>query len=506
MKNKSIAIFELFFIFSFFYCCGRETVVQKEEVEVVEEVETNKVFITEETTDISNKIRVLILPLENKTDTRKYPASETIKSIILGSLYDFLRVVPGLDIPEKSVLTEMKADFLNRRNITPEEIYSNYNAEVIIYGDYIQERKSKKQVALINFKIWTKTKGQVETIKYTSPVDADIFDTIDDMIAKVIKLTMNEELKIAFLKFGDFRINEGNYYLLISGKIVSKITNDDFNLSLKILAGTEYTVKLKNLHNGNTVLDTKVILKPGEMTNISHIAKGSIRCIMTNKSSDEDFKIFLDEKEIALDEIYSDIPAERIIRIRVTNITKKDSYTLDYYLSDGEMKEFILPKARMVLDFSPQINSEGPGAKVTYSVSDDYKLMGKKSFVFYFFVPYLSWANVMLTFPSGIDWSNFNTIKFLIYGRKSQNMFSIYLLDKYNETFVYYLRDSWNGWRQVSIPFKKFRFRTDYQFPNAKINGRKDYPLTSCIIEISSVNSGNVTAKLVINEIEITRE
>jgi len=70
------------------------------------------------------------------------------------------------------------------------------------------------------------------------------------------------------------------------------------------------------------------------------------------------------------------------------------------------------------------------------------------------------------------------------------------------------LIDDWNGWKQVIIPIEKFVSRFGYQKNGQKINGKKDYPLTSLQFGTfqfdNPANKGKF--KLIINEIELTKE
>ncbi len=500
----------LLFLFLFYHSCASKSVVKEPEEIEIEEIETNQLFVTEDITEISNRLKVIIIPLENKSSKDKFRSTEVTKAIIQGSLYTFLQIVPSFDMPDKLEMNKLSPKFLYKQEITPQDIYSNYQADIIIYGD-IAIKENKKTKALVNLKVWTRATGKIESKKYITPTDADIFDSIDLMLANIIKLTLNEEMKIAHLNFKDFKINNGKYHLFINEKLVAKITNTDFNLSLRILANAEYSVRLKNLYNNSTILYTKFALKPGETTNINHIALANIKCLITNKTPDEEFRIYLDGKEITLDKTISNIPAEREVKLLVTNINNGEFYTLKNYLVDGTEKVLILPRARMLLNennYNPILFCSQT-AKISSFFSEEYMWQDKKSLVINFFTPPESWATAIFNFGnSKMDWSNMNTLKIWIYGKKSYKEFFITLIDKGNERFICKIRGKWIGFRHITIPLKKIKFRRDYQERLAKINYRIDYPLKGFEFNLDTYTSPANAGKfeLIINEMEVTRE
>ncbi|MCX7820804.1 MAG: hypothetical protein N2258_03920 [Brevinematales bacterium] len=485
--------------------CSQKKIQQPEKIEIVE-VETNKVFIPEEETNkVEKKINLLILPFKDNSNKKNFPASGTIKTIIFNSLFDFISIVPLINIEEKESANKIYKEF---KEIKPEEIFAKYNTEVIIFGEYQLQKKDRKPLVAINFNIWTKATNKILKTKYTSKNDAEIFDKIDDMIAKIIKTTLNEDLKISYMNFENFDINNGKYYLVINDRVVSFISNQDFRFNLKILAGYEYIIKLKNIYNNKIVLNQNIKLKTGETTNISHQARGNIKFIVTNNIENEVFKIFVDDKELLM-ETNHNISAERYIIIKVSNITKNDSYELKYYLGDGEEKTFYLPKARKVIEKYNINTYNGGSAIVKYYYSDQYLLMENKSLVIEAFIPFSSWAGINILFDNKeIIWTKYNTIKFWLYGTKSNNSYLIQLIDKNNESFAHIMYDNWKGWKQIRIPFEKIKSRMDYQDSRARVNRKIDFPIKTLNFELNSYPPASTSGKLkiIINEIELTRE
>ncbi len=503
-KNFLIGLFLIILELIFFANCAKKTVQKIEKVEIMQ-IETNKVFIPEETTNEIKKINLLILPLKDKSNKKDFPASGNIKTIVFNSLFDFISIVPSIEIKEKDEANEIYKEF---KEINPEEIFSKYNTEVIIFGDYyLNKKKNKKPEIIVNFYIWNRATNSIIKTKYVSKTEFEIFDVIDNMLANIIKTTFNEDLKISYLNFENFDINNGKYYLIINNRVISVVTNSDFRLSLKILSGFEYFLKLKNLKTDKIVLNTKISLKSGEITNIEHKAMAIFKCEITNRKQEDLLKILVDGKEIEQDKYYT-IPAEKELIIRVTNIINNDSYELKDYIFDGEEKTIFLPKALKIIKKFDISTSFGVGAKSSFYYSNEYKLMNKESLVFDFSVPSMSWAHIVLIPDnSEILWSKYNTINFWIYGRKSGKVFLIKLLDKTYNEFIYLLQDNWEGWKKISVPFSDFK-HSSYYYDSFRINKKIKFPVNLLVFEANSYppiyNYGS--SRIIINKIELSLE
>ncbi len=518
-----LSLFLLFFVTA----CEQNQIVKEElsipgETEVNGEdtgeedlnIETNEIFTTEETVEISNRLKVLILPFDNKADLSEYPNAKTVNAILQNELHAFLYVVPTFDIPEKSELAVMDSGFLNRKNITANEIYSNYQADIIIFGDYILHGSKTDPAAQIHLNIWKKASGNVEAREYDTPTDADIFDTIDDMLSNIIDITLKKEIKVAFLNFGNFKVGDGSYFLFINNKKISMITNDNFSLNLKILPNAMYSIRLKNLKNNRIVLNTTALLRPGETTNISHSTLGIIKCTMKNITPDENFQVFLDENEIKINEIISNLRAEKRYLIKVIDKNKK-SYTDSVYLSDGEFKNLILPKYKIALNNFINTNVihystfKSFGSSLTIPSLTNIMIDGRKSFSAYFMIPFYLHGNAGIGFRPGknkSDWTEMNTFKIWVYGKKTRISYFIRIIDALNESYSYWLTDDWSGWKQISIPLDSFKISASKIKNKTDIN--KHYPLKRLVFGMDSAvnNSSAGKFRLTIGKMSVTRE
>ena len=315
-----IAFFAEIFLCSVFllliFSCGQKAVVREEKpvfketetnesvkVEETVKIETNQVFTTEESIEISNKTKVLVIPFENMADQAAYPNGKIVNTILLNELYAFLYIVPSFDVPDKAELNGLNSKFLKQKDINSQDIYSNYHADIIIYGDYSLKGSKTDPTAQIHLNIWNKASGKIESHEYKTPIDADIFDAIDAMLSQIIRLTLNEEFKVAYLNIGNFKIGNEIYTLMINNKPAAKITNDNFTLNLKILPNAIYSVRLKNMADNRNVLNTTLILKPGETTNISYtaaFAENKLYDVVTNGNT-AFIKYYLDDINRPLD-------------------------------------------------------------------------------------------------------------------------------------------------------------------------------------------------------------
>ncbi len=520
MKTKSfIGIIINLFVLLALLSCGQKAALKGEKPqEEAVTIETNQIFTTEDTVESSNRMKVLILPLIDRSDHTKYPNAKIVNTILMNELYAFLYIEPSFAVPEKTTLTEMDSSFLYQKNLDPKEIYNQYQADIVIYGDYsLMGIKSDPQ-AQIHLNIWQKPTGKIVTNLYKTPIDTDIFDTIETMLSQIINTTLDEDIKIAFLNFGNIKVGNGAYSLIINNKMAAKITNDNFAMNLKIVPNAVYMVKLRNLSDNKIVLNTPVIVKPGESTNISYSALGNIICTMRKKIPGEDYQIFLDGKKILLNEVLSNIPAGREYSVKVVD-SHENEYTEKYYLSDGQFKNLILPQKKMLLfDITNEkITSysvyHGLRSKVEINTNRNEITEGRNSFSADFNDPYDNVNNayagiqVHLNYDK-MDWTGMDTFKIWIFGRKTDISYFMTLVDKWEEQFIYWFTDDWKGWKQITIPLDHFWFRTRYQSSTAKINNKIDYPLSALEFQMNLWDRSTSVGvfRLTIGEMEVTRE
>jgi len=90
------------------------------------------------------------------------------------------------------------------------------------------------------------------------------------------------------------------------------------------------------------------------------------------------------------------------------------------------------------------------------------------------------WAGALIKVDAKAgDWSEYTTLTLWIYGSNTGDSFNIDLEDKGLEQFRYTMTNNFTGWKKFSIPIASIAKRGDYQAPNAKQNGKIDWPLNT---------------------------
>ncbi len=133
----------------------------------------------------------------------------------------------------------------------------------------------------------------------------------------------------------------------------------------------------------------------------------------------------------------------------------------------------------------------GAGSVVMVSAETDIKHSGSQSLkVVYDVVPggYMWVARGFdldarqagwLKQPADIDWPAYNAISFYAYGSNSGTTIAFDVKDNGNEMFRLTFVDDFTGWKNISLRFKDFAARDDWQPANANRNATIDFPLKS---------------------------
>lgn len=285
----------------------------------------------------TSKAKVLILPLANKTDAKQYRNSELVGSIVFRSFYTFIGIIPTLDVPDESVLTNL----LSQSSDIP-VLASNQNADIIIYGDYQLTGNRAEPSLVLNLKIFTRaTNGVVFTKAYKTTTGAEIFDTIDEMIANCVKVGFNIEVNVATVLFSGFEVGDEKYGLQVNGKRIVDVTNTSFNYSLKVLPDQDYQVELIRDWDKKVAFTALVNLKPYANLRISYPAKGSVRIQpLANPDRLKTYRTLLDQTEIVPGALLTNVSAGRSHKIEVFDQKTNLIYQEEFYLHDGENREF----------------------------------------------------------------------------------------------------------------------------------------------------------------------
>ena len=118
-------------------------------------------------------------------------------------------------------------------------------------------------------------------------------------------------------------------------------------------------------------------------------------------------------------------------------------------------------------------NSGGQAVKIIYnSVPDGYMWVAKG---FDLDASNAAWQ----VKPEDINWSEFDSISFYMYGSDSKADIAFDIKDSGGEIWRYIVNDNFTGWRQIVINFNTFFVRNDWQPNSADNNGNLDFPLRS---------------------------
>ncbi len=208
--------------------------------------------------------KILIVPFEYRTGQEEFPNNNLIKTIIFTSFYSFFSFIPAIDLPDKSILTNI---VISNENLT--DIADQYQCEFIVFGDYELKGNKESPATYVNLRIWSKISHTVLTNSLTTPTDSNLFDAVDKMSAQITKTILNEEMKLAHININILKIAGENLELTINNRPVAKLPETAFSLSLKILADADYTVSVRNIDNNKNIFNADVLLKPGKSTNIT---------------------------------------------------------------------------------------------------------------------------------------------------------------------------------------------------------------------------------------------
>ncbi len=288
------------------------------------EVTTNKAPV--------DKLKVLILNLNNQSDVNTYGSSDALKPVVFNSLYNFIGIIPSLDIPQQTELQQIQ---WNSTNIA--QIAKARGADLVIYGDYSFSGPAYDPKARLNLKIYS-TERVVDILSrsYNTPTDLEIFDTIDRMINDLSTELLKGKVEVAYLNFTDFKVGDEKYDIYVNDKIIAAITNDYFELNLKILAKTSYGVEIIRRFDKKTVHDSSFVLQPGVTARISHKAIASLDLKeLKGKKKGSAYTFLLNNEAIQDNQLYTNLQGGQQYEFAVIEDGTNKAYNTSFYLHDG---------------------------------------------------------------------------------------------------------------------------------------------------------------------------
>jgi hypothetical protein len=307
-------IFIIFIFLNFFYFLFSQESIEKE--------------------NIVKQQKLLIFPFENLSDEKVYSASDTYKKIFFYSFSSYIGMVPFIDFPKPEEIAAIGK--VTKENVR--DVAIKQNASIIIYGNYYFSGKGKDTFININLFAYSSEKNaNIFEKSYKAPPNADVFETIDEMIADVLKSTLNLDTRnVALIKFNNFTIANEVYNLYIDDKLIASPSNTNFNLSLRIIPQRDYHIVMKRNRDNRVVMDTTVRLNKSEITNIGYMGYSSIIVSkIKHKDRWKKYNLYIDDKPVKENFTISNIPVG-IHRFVLKEGDTKELQRVDFELFDGK--------------------------------------------------------------------------------------------------------------------------------------------------------------------------
>lgn len=300
---------------------------------------STKVFSQETSIKLSTSQRkkILILPLKDNSDRKKFPASKESGNIIFNSLYSFIGILPQIEITNKNDAYKMNF----RKNEELYEYAKNNNIEYVLYGEYEIKREKKDAEIEVKFRVWSgKDSSNIISVNYTSLAGVEIFDIIDEIIKTFLKDVLKIDYKVATVNFKNFDIGDEKFSLYVNGSLVEEITNSNFTYTLKVLPQVTNLIEIKR-KDGTNAIENYIFLKPYASIDFSYTSMGILKVNPLQLAERErKYKFFIDGEEVDIIGKSKSIKAGRKHKIELKDDKNKTHLRDEFYLKDGETKEY----------------------------------------------------------------------------------------------------------------------------------------------------------------------
>jgi beta-glucosidase len=161
---------------------------------------------------------------------------------------------------------------------------------------------------------------------------------------------------------------------------------------------------------------------------------------------------------------------------------------------EGSKEAKPVAESILITDFEDSsqelITYAGPQSKVTAVYSTEQAKSGKQSAKVTHNTK--DWAGALVVVPKEKgNWTGMKTYRMWVYGSGSNSKFYVDLEDAQKEQFRYVLTDDFKGWKEIVIPLSDFKWRTDWQAPDAVLNKKFDFPMMT--VQFCTANLANCT-------------
>lgn len=425
---KSLLLFLITAILFLSSCSSNDHFVRIQELE-----KTYLEKLDDDTGHRVNRYKLLLFPFIDLTSQNNYPYSSVMNTIFFHSLYSYVEIFPDIDVPEKATLQKMGTSLSNFSELSESE-----NADFIISGDYKLSGPQINPVVAINLYTWNKINQTVITNSFKTPTDLKIFDTLDQMLSKIVRNVLKQDFNLAYLNISAVPNPDHDIKLYVNDRLIDILNNTNAATALKVLSGTNYDIRMNNSPDGLLLLKTSIVLDRDEMTNITyHPSNIALLDFKRSQKMEKNFPL----------EWFKNI--ERYERPFISaNYSFNDNVDLSFSGSVTKTgKRSLSVKARSFL-----------GTSV-------------------FYVPA----------PGKNDWTGMNYIKFWMYNQPKKNDYiMVSILDNQLKEFVYFVHADWEGWKQLKIPIKRFKRMVDRNF----LPGKIEFPVLAFTFFKSTIDWG----------------
>ena len=208
--------------------------------------------------------RLVVFPaIHNLSVGKDAEKTEKYALMIWKSLYNFLNIVPKLEVPNADEISGME---WQTENIP--QIASNYQAAFVISGETFLSNNS----LVVKISLWDNVKSSTVLKKtYITGTDYELLDTLDRIIDDTVGAILNTPIKTAILNFTDIKISDKTLEIILNGKTVANVGKSGYSEKMKVLAGNTYHIEFV-LSGGKSAYTLDVIPKPDETVNIHYAA------------------------------------------------------------------------------------------------------------------------------------------------------------------------------------------------------------------------------------------
>lgn len=290
-----------------------------------------------------NEQKALLLPFEMQGQSASYPAAVSIGDLLFNSLYEYLSILPFIELPEKTELQALRPD-------SPAALSRQQKSEYLVMGSYtLSGEKEQPQVDIL-IQVWSAQSRSFileESIRTTA--DLDIFDSIDRIASDSLLKAFNIKSQFAVMRFSGFQTGVEEYQLYINNKLRASVTNENFDFSLRILGDTPYKVVLRHIRAG-VVYRERLTVPSGTVTNISYKATGTLYIQkLLDKDIRKKYTIYHGDTILIPGNYHEDFPAGSPQTLRIFSSADSEAVIQTVQLQDRQTLKAPLSAGHSVL-------------------------------------------------------------------------------------------------------------------------------------------------------------